>query len=349
MHSRMDVAGAGGGQRVGVFIRVPEAPGHLDAAPGDAKVLEVVVDDLRVDASVLQAEVSAESIEDLAGMRGVEGDSDGVLVDLAGHFEGEAVLAGLAGSGFADEDGEQDLEVVAALAAVVADDDQGRLIEGHLDLAGAGREARALGGGAQVFILLGDAGGERRAFGGGRIGIDELYGAAGKDRGGEFDAEEGAADRGLVGGREFEIDFGGTGAGVFHDFGGGHRPAGALGVAELAGGAHADGDGFGFAVAGVVVLLLLAAGATHRRRLGLGDAHAGTEFQEVALDAQAGQVTPSHDLRLSERYGCESRKEDNGANSPNHHHDSNARMAAIRPQAACYAEPLLSWTLSLSA
>src|ERR1022692_3558345 len=102
MHSRMDVAGAGGGQRVGVFIRVPEAPGHLDAAPGDAEVLEVVVDDLRVDASVLQAEVSAESIEDLAGMRGVEGDSDGVLVDLAGHFEGEAVLAGLAGSGFAE-------------------------------------------------------------------------------------------------------------------------------------------------------------------------------------------------------------------------------------------------------
>src|ERR1039457_6572241 len=221
---------------------------------------------------------------------------------------------------------------VAALAAVVADDDQGRLVEGHLNLAGAGREARALGGGAQVFILLGDAGGERRAFGGGRIGIDELYGAAGKDRGGEFDAEEGAADRGLVGGREFEIDFGGTGAGVFHDFGGGHRPADALGVTELAGGAHADGDGFGFAVAGVVVLLLLAAGATHRRRLGLGDAHAGTEFQEVALDAQAGQVTPSHDLRLSERYGCESRKEDKGANSPNHHHDSNARMAAIRPQ-----------------
>src|ERR1039457_5848300 len=199
------------------------------AAPGDAEVLEVVVDDLRVDASVLQAEVSAESIEDLAGMRGVEGDSDGVLVDLAGHFEGEAVLAGLAGSGFADEDGEQDLEVVAALAAVVADDDQGRVVvEGHLDLAGAGREARALSGGAQVFILLGDAGGERRAFGGGRIGIDELYGAAGKDRGGEFDAEEGAADRGLVGGREFEIDFGGTGAGVCHDFGGGHRPAGAL-------------------------------------------------------------------------------------------------------------------------
>src|ERR1035437_3999896 len=115
MHSRMDVAGAGGGQRVGVFVRVPEAPGHLDAAPGDAEGLEVVVDDLRVDASVLQAEVSAESIEDLAGMRGVEGDSDGVLVDLAGHFEGEAVLAGLAGSGFADEDGEQDLEVVAAL------------------------------------------------------------------------------------------------------------------------------------------------------------------------------------------------------------------------------------------
>src|ERR1035441_8786942 len=155
MHSRMDVAGAGGGQRVGVFIRVPEAPGHLDAAPGDAEVLEVVVDDLRVDASVLQAEVSAESIEDLAGMRGVEGDSDGVLVDLAGHFEGEAVLAGLAGSGFADEDGEQDPEVVAALAAVVADDDQGRLVEGHLDLAGAGREARALGGGAQVFIGVG--------------------------------------------------------------------------------------------------------------------------------------------------------------------------------------------------
>src|ERR1017187_5859393 len=206
MHSRMDVAGAGGGQRVGVFIRVPEAPGHLDAAPGDAEVLEVVVDDLRVDASVLQAEVSAESIEDLAGMRGVEGDSDGVLVDLAGHFEGEAVLAGLAGSGFADEDGEQDLEGVAALAAVVADDDPGRLVEGPLDLAGAGREARALSGGAQVFILLGDAGGERRAFGGGRIWIDELYGAAGKDRGGEFDAEEGAADRGLVGGREFEIE-----------------------------------------------------------------------------------------------------------------------------------------------
>jgi hypothetical protein len=107
--------------------------------------------------------------------------STGSCVDLARDFEGEALLAGLAGGGWAIQDGEQDLEVVAAFAAIVADDDQGRLVESHLDLAGARDEAGALGGGAHVFILLGGAGREGRLSGSGRVGIDELNGAAGKD------------------------------------------------------------------------------------------------------------------------------------------------------------------------
>jgi hypothetical protein len=108
LNSRIHVAGPGGGQRIGGFIGMPEEPGHLDAAPGDAHVLQGVIDDLGV-ASALQAEVAAETIEYLAGMRSIEGDFDRVLVDLAGHFEREALLAGLPGGGFASEDGEQDL------------------------------------------------------------------------------------------------------------------------------------------------------------------------------------------------------------------------------------------------
>jgi hypothetical protein len=178
---------------------------------------------------------------------------------------------------------------------------------------------RARSGGAQVLILLGLAGGKRSSRGSGRVGLDEFDGASGKDRGGEFDAEEGAADVGVVGGSEFEIDSGRGGAGVFHHFGGSHRPAGVPWFAELAGGAHLDGDGFGFAVAGVAILLFLAAGATHPRHFWLGDAHAGAEFQQVAIDAQAGQVTPSHHLRLGERRGSEGRKQNNRADSSNHH------------------------------
>ena len=156
-------------------------------------------------------------------------------------------------------------------------------------------------------------------WGGGRIGLDELHEAAGKNRGGEFDAKKGAADIGLVWGGEFEVDFGGARARVFHDLGGVHRPAAALGVAELARGAHADGDGFGFAVAGVIVLLFLAAGATYARQLRLGDAHTGAELQQVALDAQAGQVAPSHNLRLGQRNACEGRKQNHRAGRRNHH------------------------------
>jgi len=319
LHSWMHCAGAAGGQRIGVLIRVPEAPRHFDAAPGNAQVPKVVVDHLRIGASALQAEVSAEAVEQLAGMRCVQRDFDRVLVDFAGDFESEALLGGLAGSGFAVEDGEQDLEVVAAFAALVADDDQSWLVEGHVDLAGAGHEARALGGGAQVFIPLGDACGERRLCGAGRFGLDELHRAARENRGGEFDAQEGAADIGLVGGCEFEIDFGGARAGVFHVLRGVHRPAGARGVAELARGANANSDGFGFAVAGVIVLLFLAAGATHARQLRLGDAHAGTKFQEMALDAHAGQVTPSHNLRLGQRHTGEGCKQHYRARRRNHH------------------------------
>jgi len=108
-NSRIDVTGPGGRQRIGGLLGLPEEPGQLDAAPGDADVIERVVDHLWVGASVLQAEVAAEAIEQLAGMRGVEGDFDGVLIDLAGHFERETLLAGLAGGGLANDDGEQEL------------------------------------------------------------------------------------------------------------------------------------------------------------------------------------------------------------------------------------------------
>jgi hypothetical protein len=38
----------------------------------------------------------------------------------------------------------------------------------------------------------------------------------------------------------------------------------------------------------------------------------------VAVDAYAGQVTPSHDFRLGERRAGEGRKENNRTSSPNH-------------------------------
>ncbi|MCX6633332.1 MAG: hypothetical protein NTW28_37530 [Candidatus Solibacter sp.] len=274
---------------------------------------------MRVGASVLQAEVAAEASEHLAGTRGVEGDFDWFLVDLAADLESEAFLAGLSGSGLAGQHREQDLEVIVSLAAVVADDHLNRLAEGHLDLAGARNEADALGGGADILILLFGAGGERSSFGGGRIGFDQLRGAARKYRGGEFDSQKSAADVGILGRGELEIQFGGGGASVFDDFGGCHGPAVALRIAELAGRAHLHGDGFNPPVAGIVVRLSLAAGATHPRQLRLGNAHAGAEFQKVAIDAQAGQIAPSHNLGLGERRTREGCKQNNRAGDPNHH------------------------------
>src|ERR1019366_408758 len=134
-NSRIDGTGPRGGERICVLIRVPDGPGHLDAAPSDPHILQRVVDDLRVGARVLQAEVAAEAIEHLAWMRRVERDFDRFLVELGDDPEGEAVLAGLSGGSFAADDGDQYLEVVAALAAVVAHHNLGRLVERHLDLA----------------------------------------------------------------------------------------------------------------------------------------------------------------------------------------------------------------------
>ena len=251
-------------------------------------------------------------------MGGVQRDFDGVSVDLSGDFEGEDLLPALPGGSFAREHGEQDLQVIAALAPVVTHDDLRWLVEPHLDLARARDEARTAGRGAQIFILVGGAGSERSGRRSGRIGLDEFDRTAGEDWRGEFDAEECAAHFCILGRGECESDFGGAGAGVLHGFGGRHGPAIALSVPKLPGSAHLHRYGFHLAVAGIAVLLLLAAGAADTRKFRLGDADAGAEFEQVALDAHAGQVSPRHDFGLGERR-ARRRKQNQRAGNPNHH------------------------------
>jgi hypothetical protein len=80
-----------------------------------------------------------------------------------------------------------------------------------------------------------------------------------------------------------------------------HGPAISLRIAKLPGSAHLDLHGFYLAVAGIAVLLLLAARTGDAGKLRLPDTHAGAEFEQVAIDAQAGQVAPRHDFGLGER------------------------------------------------
>jgi len=258
------------------------------------------LNDLGIRAGVLKAEVAAESVEDLAGARGVDGELHGIPVDLAGDLQGEAFADRLAGRQLARGHGQKDLDIVAALAAIVAHQDVGRLIEHDFDLAARREEAHAGGCGAQVLILFGDAGGERSLRRAGRRGVDKLHRAAGEQRGGKIEAEVSATDVGLFRRGELDIDFGGAGPGVFDHLGSGNRPLRAL-VAELFRRAHLDLDGLDFAAAGVGIGLAFPAGAGDSDAIRLCDAHAGVEFQQVAVHADARQVTPGHYLGLAGR------------------------------------------------
>jgi len=82
-------------------------------------------------------------------------------------------------------------------------------------------------------------------------------------------------------------------------------PSGRVGV-KAARGPHRNGDGFDFPIARVVVGLPLSGGAKQSGHIGLRDAHAAIDFQQVTVDADAREVAPSHYLGLSQCHAGES-------------------------------------------
>src|ERR1019366_7549487 len=181
--SRVEIAGPGRRQRIDILIGLPGTPRHLDASPSDAQVVQVVLNHRGVRSGILEPEVAAEAVEYLAGMRRVQREFHRVLVDFAGDLQSEAPLDGLACRRFAGDDGHEYLEVVAALPAIVADDDLRRRVERHLDLAARRDEAHTAGGCPDIFVLFGGPGRQGNTVRGWRSRIDELRRAAGELRG----------------------------------------------------------------------------------------------------------------------------------------------------------------------
>ena len=289
---------------------MPEGPRHLYASPGDTNVVQGVLNDLRIGAGVLKTEIAAESVEELAGARGVNREFHGIPVDFPGDLHGEAFPDRLVGREFAGRHGQKDLDIVAALAPVVAHQDAGGLIEHNFDLAARRDQADAAGFGVQILVLFGFASGQRSPRRSRRDRLDELRGTAGEERGGKIQAQVGAPDIGLFRRPELDIDFGRAGPGVFHHFGSANGPVRAL-LAELFRRAHPDLDGFDLAVAGVAVVLPLPAGARNPNAIGLGHAQAGVEFQQVAVHADARQIAPGHNLGLAGRRAGKPRQQAN--------------------------------------
>ncbi len=180
LDSGIGFAAASRRQWIHVLVGLPDGPRHLDPSPGGAQVVQRVLNDLGIGAGILQAEVAAESVEDLTGAGGVDRELHWIPIDLAGDLEREALPNRLTRGELAGGNGQQDLDIVAALASIVAHEDLGGLIEHDFDLSARGEEAHAGGRGAQVLILFGGAGGEGSLRQGGRHGLDELRGAAGE-------------------------------------------------------------------------------------------------------------------------------------------------------------------------
>src|ERR1017187_7656753 len=300
--SRVEIAGPGRRQRIDILIGLPGTPRHLDASPSDAQVVQVVLNHRGVRSGILEPEVAAEAVEYLAGMRRVQREFHRVLVDFAGDLQSEAPLDGLACRRFAGDDGHEYLEVVAALPAIVADDDLRRRVERHLDLAARRDEAHTAGGCPDIFVLFGGPGRQGNTVRGWRSRIDELRRAAGELRGGKVHAEKSPGDVGLVLGSELDVNLGRAGAGIFHRFLAGEGPIVAWrGVPVFLLRAHLHRDGLDLPVARVAIRLLLPARARDSRPVRLSHAHTGVQFHQLAVDAYARYVAPGHHLGLAER------------------------------------------------
>ena len=159
-----------------------------------------------------------------------------------------------------------------------------------------------------ILILIFGACRQRTPRGSGGHRVDQFHTPAGVLVGGKIHAKICAADIGRLLRGIFDIHLGGAGTRVFHHFFPGNGPVVNLRRIPAPGGAHLDRHGLHFSVARVAVGLSLPGSAEHSHHVGLRNAHAAVDLQQISVDPDARQVAPGHYFRLGEGWTLKARR-----------------------------------------
>ena len=127
-------AGSGGLDGVGVLVGLPSVQRHRHAAPGDAQVLQVVLNLGRI-GRALNAEIAAHAVVLAARPRGVDHEPGEGLVNFTRGLERESGADYFSVGQAPEAEGEGNLEVATTAGANVPDDEFGCRGEVDFDLA----------------------------------------------------------------------------------------------------------------------------------------------------------------------------------------------------------------------